>query len=290
MLQSRLLPADIAFLADTVAPERLAEAASRADAIGIEAHEVLLAAGDLTKPAYYAALARQLDLGHFNDALPADSNPEAMLASGVVHLANGYLTAPRGADLTLLISSISETPGLRTRFRLMAPGMLARRTRQEFADSLTNRALTQTPVKQSARAGIVPWQAAVLILSVAALAAGLYIAPAAAAAFVAMATSLLFFSVIAVRLLAAGAAFAGHGDSVKELLRDRELPVYSLLVPLYREAEVAAPLIEALSRLDYPPEKLDIKLIVEADDPETARALADTGLPPWFDVIDRAAV
>jgi cellulose synthase/poly-beta-1,6-N-acetylglucosamine synthase-like glycosyltransferase len=52
------------------------------------------------------------------------------------------------------------------------------------------------------------------------------------------------------------------------------LPLYTILVPLYREAHVVPRLIRALGALDYPPDKLDIKLIVEADD-ETTAAIAD---------------
>jgi len=48
------------------------------------------------------------------------------------------------------------------------------------------------------------------------------------------------------------------------------LPSYTILVPLYREANVLPRLAAALLALDYPLDKLDIKLIVESDDPETA--------------------
>jgi len=48
-----------------------------------------------------------------------------------------------------------------------------------------------------------------------------------------------------------------------------ELPVYTVLVPMYKEQGVAAKLIQAVGRLDYPHEKLDIKVLLEADDPET---------------------
>ena len=53
---------------------------------------------------------------------------------------------------------------------------------------------------------------------------------------------------------------------------DRNLPAYTILVPLYREAAVLPALTRALLSLDYPCGLLDIKLIVEADDLETARA------------------
>jgi cellulose synthase/poly-beta-1,6-N-acetylglucosamine synthase-like glycosyltransferase len=66
-------------------------------------------------------------------------------------------------------------------------------------------------------------------------------------------------------------------------LRNRELPVYSIVVALYREAASVRGLITALRTLDYPAEKLDIKLVIEPDDWETRKAIA--GLGPGFEVI-----
>jgi cellulose synthase/poly-beta-1,6-N-acetylglucosamine synthase-like glycosyltransferase len=40
---------------------------------------------------------------------------------------------------------------------------------------------------------------------------------------------------------------------------DAELPIYTILVPLFREAKVLGALVESLRRLDYPAAKLDIK-------------------------------
>lgn len=62
-------------------------------------------------------------------------------------------------------------------------------------------------------------------------------------------------------------------------LREDELPRYTVLVPLYREAEVVRPLIENLARLDYPPEKLEVLLLIEEDDAETLEA-AKAARPP----------
>lgn len=58
-----------------------------------------------------------------------------------------------------------------------------------------------------------------------------------------------------------------------------ELPRYTVLVPLYREAAVVPGLIENLARLDYPPEKLEVFLLIEEDDPETLEA-AKAARPP----------
>jgi cellulose synthase/poly-beta-1,6-N-acetylglucosamine synthase-like glycosyltransferase len=61
-------------------------------------------------------------------------------------------------------------------------------------------------------------------------------------------------------------------------LPEAELPVYSILVPLYRDAAVVPVLATALRRLDYPPAKLDIKLVLEEDDRETIEACKQAGL------------
>lgn len=51
-----------------------------------------------------------------------------------------------------------------------------------------------------------------------------------------------------------------------------QLPVYTVLVPLYDEANVVPQLICALDGLDYPRHLLDIQLLIEADDAPTQRA------------------
>ena len=65
----------------------------------------------------------------------------------------------------------------------------------------------------------------------------------------------------------------------------QKLPSISILVPLHREPDIAGPLTERLSRLDYPRELLDICLVVEADDAATRAALARANLPAWMRVI-----
>ncbi|MEX2373179.1 MAG: glycosyl transferase, partial [Dehalococcoidia bacterium] len=67
-------------------------------------------------------------------------------------------------------------------------------------------------------------------------------------------------------------------------LDDRELPVYTILVPLYKESEILPALVAGLSRLDYPLEKLDVKLLLEEDDTETIRVARASNLPSFFDI------
>ena len=62
-------------------------------------------------------------------------------------------------------------------------------------------------------------------------------------------------------------------------LDDADLPVYTILVPVYREAGIVGLLMRNLADLDYPREKLEILLLLEEDDPETLGA-ALAAAPP----------
>ena len=57
-----------------------------------------------------------------------------------------------------------------------------------------------------------------------------------------------------------------------ENLDDADLPIYTILIPMYREVASIPKLIASLKNMDYPAEKLDIKLILEEDDTQTYAA------------------
>lgn len=67
-------------------------------------------------------------------------------------------------------------------------------------------------------------------------------------------------------------------------LRDEDLPTYTILCPMYKEKEVAGAIVKHMEALDYPKEKLDIKLLLEEDDNETAAVLATVDLPGYFEI------
>ena len=83
------------------------------------------------------------------------------------------------------------------------------------------------------------------------------------------------------------ASFQPVPSSSKELVatHDDDLPVYSVLVALYKEANQIEALTNSLWKLDWPKHKLDIKLICEADDYETIEAIIDAKLPPCFELV-----
>jgi cellulose synthase/poly-beta-1,6-N-acetylglucosamine synthase-like glycosyltransferase len=68
-------------------------------------------------------------------------------------------------------------------------------------------------------------------------------------------------------------------------LNDMNLPVYTILVPVYREAEVLPVLVQAIEHLDYPKAKLDVKILLEEDDHETLEVARKSNLPSHFKLV-----
>ncbi len=65
----------------------------------------------------------------------------------------------------------------------------------------------------------------------------------------------------------------------------KEWPVYTILIPIFDEAEVVGQMVEGLSALSYPLDKLDIKFLVEEIDIKTQDALLALSLPAHCEVL-----
>jgi len=66
---------------------------------------------------------------------------------------------------------------------------------------------------------------------------------------------------------------------------ERELPIYSILVPVYKEANIIPQLIRNIENLDYPKSKLDVRLLIEEDDIEAIELLQRDKPPSYFTVL-----
>lgn len=62
-------------------------------------------------------------------------------------------------------------------------------------------------------------------------------------------------------------------------------PHYTIMVPLYHEETAVPRLMEHLRGMDYPAERLQILLLVEADDEQTRAAVEAAGLRPPFEMV-----
>jgi glycosyltransferase XagB len=65
----------------------------------------------------------------------------------------------------------------------------------------------------------------------------------------------------------------------------KSLPIYTILIPVFREAEVLPVLSRALTELHYPHDRLDVKLLIEEDDDETLMAARGLGLPHFIQIL-----
>jgi cellulose synthase/poly-beta-1,6-N-acetylglucosamine synthase-like glycosyltransferase len=120
-------------------------------------------------------------------------------------------------------------------------------------------------------------QAAVLaVLTVGIIGAALLRPTGLLITLVALTTALylatLLYRVVLLRVALRHPSEVHINDAAARAIPDKELPIYTILVPAYHEAKVIARTIAALEDLDYPPDRLDIRLLLEEDDLETIAA------------------
>lgn len=75
-------------------------------------------------------------------------------------------------------------------------------------------------------------------------------------------------------------------DEEARAVPDHELPIYTVLLPAFREPDIEHDVLAGVGQLEYPRDKLDIKLLLEANDQETVEtALAATELTKLVEVV-----
>ena len=272
----------------------LIAAARRARQIGVAPDAVLVAEGELSPAAATALFARHLRLplaGPGSAPIDDAGTAVAILATGIRTEASDagpprYIVAAEGRTLRRLARALRADPALRLRTSLTSPASLRRQVLADAGPALADAAafdlMRRTPERSAAT--LRPGRLLIILAALLGLplAGALVLAPAATALLVQAALSVVFLSWIALRL---AGCFYAPSEAPAPPLAERDLPPYSILVPLYREAASLPGLVAALGALDYPPEKLDIKLVVEADDALTRDALAALSLPAHMEEV-----
>jgi len=119
---------------------------------------------------------------------------------------------------------------------------------------------------------------------------GLAVAPAVAlTTFVAL-TTLLYLAALAYRMRLIWGSFEAPemvriSDAEARAIPDEDLPTYTLLVPAYREPEVIARLLAEIDALEYPREKLEVKLLLEEEDVATRDAAISAASGPHVEIV-----
>jgi cellulose synthase/poly-beta-1,6-N-acetylglucosamine synthase-like glycosyltransferase len=85
------------------------------------------------------------------------------------------------------------------------------------------------------------------------------------------------------------AIFSLCGNSKQKMdysrLSEKDLPIYTILLPAFKESAVIGQLIKSIENLDYPKSKLDVKLLIESNDHDMLTAVEKYVLPQYFEVI-----
>jgi hypothetical protein len=279
----------------------IAAAERRALVVGVTADRVLITSGLLTEELYVRALAQSLGLAFEPLETPertacpiSDERLIEARAAGLLPLTeNDELTlvvAPRGVAARRLYTIISGAPELRRRIRLTSSERLAGFVYRNGGVALGERAAfglsTSRPLFSAA-----PREKTWLLTPLFAMAAALgavVLAPNLVATGFSVAFSLVFFAWIGLRLI--GLFAAAKPPQPLPRRPDASLPIYTVIVALYREVAAIEQLIACLNALDWPPEKLDIKLVLEPDDHATRAALQAIRLGQPYELVIAPAV
>ncbi len=164
------------------------------------------------------------------------------------------------------------------------PGVESQKSARYLAEAV-NGLRTRAP-ELSAATGLWPWQRRALTAFLLILVVALLLAPDTALIALLALMAFPFLCVVLLRTIALWQLRAPEPPSPRgEPRNDDQLPIYTVLVPLYREAGVVRELLSSLRALDYPTSRLEIMLIVEVIDHHTRDVLSRAELDAHMQVI-----
>jgi glycosyltransferase XagB len=282
------LPLEIGFLAaHGVRLDRLRYAAMVAILAGVSPGEAALALGLVPEETFYRALAAELGLPFVRH--PRVSALARFPHSLTVGLApapgRGFVTAPPAREVGRLLAVRRRLGGP---LAVTTPSGLRAAVFAAAGPRIADLAAHDLPRQRSAlsyRDGTTPAQIALAAFASAGSSAGLVLAPGLVGGIAALGLGALFFGMVVLRFAALRIDAPISPPEKPPRLADHLLPVYTIVAPLRAERRVVAKLITALQALDYPAAKLDIMIVIEADDRETADAIEEVGLSPWMAVV-----
>ena len=247
-----------------LAADVIDDAEHRAAALGVGADRVLIAAGRLSEETYLRALGEALGV-EFEplDGIPRGHcplNDERLIesaAAGMLPLAvddDLYLVvAPRGAAARRILRLIEENPARARRFRFTSAERLNRFVLRYGDKVIAARAAGELKQKwPMLSAGPPRWLGNIVSVAIVGLLslAAVVLAPAAATLAFEVMLAALFLAWLGLRLT--GAFIDSTACDPARRLTDESLPVYTVILALYREAASVDGLLTAIERLDYP--------------------------------------
>ena len=274
-------------VSETAIAEALAAQADGSGRLG----ERIAAMGAASEGAVAAAMAEQYGLGVVDLDLQPPEPGLTIAADAPAYLAEGVIPWRRTGQVTAYavtdpekagagLARLSQRSAEACLFVTTRTG-LERAVARAFAPQLAARAARRTPPGLSVRGITALRRRALLVLL--ALAAAMALGGPVALGAGLMALFAINAATTGLRLaalFAGGARGTPHGAPRPP--RRAALPMISLLVPLYREANMIEALVAALSRLDYPRDRVEVRLLLEEGDRETREAVEAAALPRWI--------
>ncbi len=188
-------------------------------------------------------------------------------------------------NVARLRSYYGDAVQLRTLSKQTLLSALEARFREHFLDEAIH-GLERRHPDLSARRLLTPGLIAAAVITSVVTVLAIWLRPAIAEIALASALGLAFVANSLFRAVLVWIGAEPQNGPVPAACDDGHLPLYSIIVPLHREANVVPWLIRALGALDYPHDKLEIALVVEADDCDTIAAIAAEAPDSRFLVIE----
>ncbi|MFD1197875.1 glycosyltransferase family 2 protein [Brucella gallinifaecis] len=192
--------------------------------------------------------------------------------------------APSEQRIGRLAEHLRQSPQLRSRIRICTPSLLRKILQQRHQRELISRAHSMTPQFFSASRVLNTPQAFMIAMGLYAFVVCIVNWPTKTMLMLHACVTLFFFGCVLIRLFAAASSRRLQLTKIRAYNKS-DMPVYSVLVPLYREQAVVGQLVAALDQLNWPRSKLDIKLVCEKDDFDTIAALRSRKLPRNFELV-----
>ncbi|MGH6858476.1 MAG: glycosyltransferase family 2 protein, partial [Methylocella sp.] len=277
-----------------VSPAVLFTAAAEARRQALAPEAALLASGTIPESFFYRCLAHCLGADFIDGeiVLGAGTRYPHAVHAGLAPLDGdagpGWLAAPRGRLLVHLLTRARGGERLGGCVAITTPSHMSRLVRAGATASILREAslgLANLDPSLSAKAGSSRAQRAFAMTAVAAATFALGLVPAFTLALMSFSMTCFFLASIWLRLFAGAASTACRQEPFPARVEDRRLPVYSIVIALNREARIVPQLAAALAAIDYPRGKLDIKLVIEDDDPATRRAIEALHLPATYEIV-----
>ena len=288
-LVARELPLELAFLPGEDRSPELMEEGVGATPGAVLPLVRLLSEGKIIEEAYYRALAAHLGCEYYSGDPPLAGSFDAVkgLRCGVGPLeartARAQIVVAPHAQFVPRLIEATRSGSIRSgSFALASPQRFASLVRAYRGPELLNVALDRLPASLTAKEGMTGLQIAA-VGTIAILAFFLGVADFEVLLTLSSAALWLIFSASVV--LRSMAAIANGPEVLPSKVTDDDLPTYTVVVALYREASVVEDLVKAIDALDYPKGKLDIKFVVEQRDAETFSRLVELRLPGRYEVV-----